>query len=158
MKTGNVALIFFYGIFWATTLNVVGRYRAFDTHTFFSKLKKSRRFALKRFLVSLFIINLCPVAWLWFLYVYIVPNKSGVFPTMSGAFASLSVFGFHRILHAIIATENFYRKFYSNKEWKTVINQWGRGGHNTFISHFLPGIAFLIVFSLIAYMVGKINE
>ena len=154
METGSVALIFFYGIFWAAVLNAAGRFRAFDTHTFFSG--ETCRSAVSRFLVALFIINLCPVAWLWFLYVYIVPNESGALPMMSAAFASLSVFGFHRILHAIIATENFRSKFYSDEEWKAVINQWGRDGPNTFMPHFLPGIGFLMVFSLIAYGVGHL--
>jgi hypothetical protein len=152
MEAGNVALILFYGVFWAAALSAAGRFRAFDTHTFFSG--KTRRYAVNRFLVALFIINLCPVVWLWLLYVYIVPNEAGALPIMSAAFASLSVFGFHRILHAIIATDNFYSKFYSNEEWKAIINQWGRGGPNTFAAHFFPGIGFLIIFLLIAYALG----
>jgi hypothetical protein len=90
------------------------------------------------------------------LYSWIIPGTSGAFPIMSAAFASLSLFGFHRILHAIIATERFHSKFYSKEEWGDVVNQWGRASPNTFIPHFLPGIGFLIVFLLIAYITGHV--
>ena len=152
--TGKDALVLFYGIFWATTLGVIGRYRLFDTHLFFSRNKC--RYAISRFIVAFIVINVAPILWFWILYSWIVSETPGALPIMSAAFASLSVFGFHRILHAIIATENFYSKFYSYEEWKAVITQWGRGGPNTFMPHFLPGIGFLIVFPLIAYAVGHL--
>ena len=152
--TGKDALVLFYGIFWATILNIIGRYRLFDTHLFFSRNK--RRYAISRFIVAFIVINVVPILWFWILYSWIVPGTFGALPTMSAAFASLSVFGFHRILHAIIASENFHSKFYSDEEWKAVIAQWGRGGPNTFMPHFLPGIGFLIVFPLIAYVVGHL--
>ena len=152
--TGKDALVLFYGIFWATSLATIGRYRLFDTHLFFSQ--ERRRYAIFRFIIAFIIINVAPIFWFWILYSWIVPEATGALPIMAAAFASLSVFGFNRILHAIIATDNFYSIFYSDKEWKAVIDQWGRGDPNTFISHFLPGISFLIVFPLIAYGVGHL--
>ena len=152
--TGKDALVLFYGIFWATALGVIGRYRLFETHLLFSRNK--RRYALFRLIVAFITINVVPILWFWILYSWIVPGTSGALPIMSAAFASLSVFGFHRILHAIIATENFHSIFYSDEEWKAVITQWGRDGPNTFMPHFLPGIGFLIVFPLIAYAVGHL--
>ncbi|MGC9337328.1 MAG: hypothetical protein ACP5EQ_04460 [Candidatus Cloacimonadia bacterium] len=154
MFTGEDALILFYGIFWATVLATIGRYRLFDTHLFFSPNK--RRHAISRFLAAFGIINVAPILWLWVLFNWIVPQTFGALPIMSAAFASLSVFGFHRILHAVIATEKFYSKFYSEDEWRAVIKQWGRGGPNTFAPHFIPGLGFLIVFSVIAYAVGHL--
>lgn len=152
--TGKDALVFFYGIFWATILTIIGRYRLFDTHLLFSQ--NQRRYAISRFIVAFIVINVAPILWFWVLYSWIVPEALGVLPTMSAAFASLSIFGFHRILHAIVASENFYSKFYSDKEWQAVMTQWGREGPNTFMPHFLPGICFLIVFPLIAYAVGRL--
>ena len=134
METGRVALILFYGIFWAASLNAAGWLRAFDTHAFFCG--KTRRSAIQRFVVALIIINLCPGAWLWFLCVCIVPSEPGALPIMSAALASLSVFWFHRILHAIIATKKFHTKFYLEEEWKEVIDQWRKDTPNTFKPHF----------------------
>ncbi len=152
--TGKDALVLFYGIFWATVLGVIKRYRLFDTHLIFSRNK--RRYALSRLIVAFIIINVIPILWFWILYSWIVPGASGVLPIISAAFASLSVFGFHRILHAIIATKSFHSNFYSDEEWKAVITQWGRDDPDTFMPHFLPGIGFLIVFSLIACAVGHL--
>ena len=151
MFTGKDAFILFYGIFWATALTTIGRYRLFDTHLFFSQ--NMRRYAFFRFIVGFIVMDVAPIFWFCILYNLIVPETSGVLPIMSAAFASLSVFAFHRILHAIIATERFHSKFYAKKEWEAVINQWGRSVPNTFAVHFYPGIGFLIIFSLIAYVI-----
>ncbi len=146
MVSGSVALVFFYGIFWAGALSAIGRYHAFDTHMFFSPSPKSRSHARRRFVAGVVIMNIFPALWFWFLSARIVPNKPGVFPIMTAMLASLSVFGFGRILHAIIAAESSHSKFYSQEEWDAVIERWERGGPNTFWAHFVPGIGFLIIF------------
>ena len=153
--TGKDALVLFYGVFWAISLSKTSRYRLFETDLLFSK--ERRRYAILRFLMGFIFIDVSTVLWFWFLYTSVLSeDAAGVFPIMAAAFASLSVFGFHRILHAVVATKNLYSKFYSDKEWDSVINQWGGEHPNTFISHFLPGICYLIVFSAIAFFVGKL--
>ena len=64
--TGKDALVLFYGIFWATVLGVIKRYRLFDTHLIFSRNK--RRYALSRLIVAFIIINVIPILWFWILY------------------------------------------------------------------------------------------
>ena len=151
MVNGSVALVFFYGIFWAGALSAIGRYHAFDTHMFFSPSPESRSHARRRFVAGVVIMNIFPALWFWFLSARIVPDELGVFPIMTAALASLSVFGFHRILHAIIATD-CHSKFYSQKEWIAVINQWRKDDPpNTVWAHLVPGIGFLIIFPSLPY-------
>lgn len=140
-------------MFWAAVLSAVSRYDPFDTAAFFSGEK---RHAIPRFIASLVILNIGPIMWLWFLYTQIVPDTSGVCPVMAAAIASLSVFGFHRILHAVIATPKIYSIFYSEKNWKEVIEKSGRerrGPDNRFVAHFLPGVAYLIIPTGVAYLI-----
>jgi len=99
METGRIALIFFYGVFWATIVSAVGRYSPFNTAAFFSQEK--RRHAFFRFLMSFTILNILPITWLLLLCL-IIPDTSGVRPVIAAAVASLSVFGFHRILLFVI--------------------------------------------------------
>ena len=87
MITGKDALVLFYGIFWATALGVIGRYRLFETHLLFARNK--RRYALFRLIVAFITINVVPILWFWILYSWIVPGTSGALPIMSAAFASL---------------------------------------------------------------------
>jgi hypothetical protein len=156
MFTGKDALILFYGIFLATIVSVIGKYRLFETHLLLFRNKR-RRYALFRFLVAFFFLNVIPIFWIWVLYNWIVPETLGALPIIAGAFASLSVFGFNRILHAIIATEKNHSKFYSEKEWEEITKDWGERWYpNTFVAHFFPGIGFLILYPLIAYVVGHL--
>jgi hypothetical protein len=154
METGRIALILFYGIFWASVLNAVTRYRPFDTTEFFSQVEKRRKIVWHRFLVSLLFLNICPIFWLWLLYYWVVPNTSGILPVIVAAFASLSVFGFNRIFHAVIATPKTWHIFYPSKEdYEEVIKKWG-GKINTFKAHFIPGLVYLLGFMIIAKIIG----
>jgi hypothetical protein len=148
---GKDALILFFGIIWGIILSTVGRYRLFDTHLFFSH--DYRCYAICRFIVGFIILNIMPLIWFYLLYTYVVSDQFGAIIIMSSAFSSISLFGFNRILHAIIATDGRYSRYYSDNEQKTILAQWGRSGPNTFRAHFLPGIAYLVLIPLISKMV-----
>ena len=148
--TGKDALVLFFGIFWGIIAGVIGRYRLFDTHLFFDQ--NLRNYALSRFIVGFIIINIAPIGWFCLLYNYFASDKPGAGPIMAAAVSSFSLFGFNRILHAIIATDKVHSKFYSQEEWTAMMNQWGRKGPNTFAVHFVPGIAYMIFTLGIAYL------
>lgn len=159
METGRFALIIFYSIFWAAVLGAVSRYHPFDTAAFFSRSQEKRRHAIYRFLMSFIILNIGPIMLLWFLYTRIVPDTSGVYPVIAAGLASLSVFGFHRILHAVIATQKTYSRFYFDEEWEEIIKQSRREPKerdNTFVAHFFPGIVYLIFFPVLAIIIGRL--
>ena len=152
--TGKDALVLFFGILWGITLSIIGRYRLFDTHLFFSQDR--RNYAISRFTVGFIIINICPIIWFYLLYTYVASEQSGAIPIMISAFSSLSLFGFNRAIHAIIATDNHYSRYYSEKEWRAVLSLWGRDGPNTFVAHAIPAIAYLVLIPIIAKAMGWI--
>lgn len=159
MFTGKEALILFWGIFWAAVLATMGKYRLFDTHLFFSRDKNRKCYAIRRSTVGFIIVDVFPILWFWGLYSHIIPEGSGAVPVMAAAFASLSVFGFNRILHSMVASEKFHSRFYSQEEWEEVIKQWGRDHcNNEFKAHFLPGIFFLAASPLLVYIVKLIAD
>ncbi len=125
------------------------------------------------------LMNIVPVlllgVFLWSLN-YIVPKPSGIGPNPGGhnptdsntpeivpvlvaAIASLSVFGLHRILHAFIASENRWQRYYTVAEWKAVMEAWcprELERVNTFWSHLGPGLAYLFGVPAFAFLVGGI--
>jgi hypothetical protein len=109
VDTGHQALVLFYAFFWAAALNMTGRYQAFDTPSMWV----GERRAKLRFCVSVILLNILPILWLVFLYREVIPDDNELISIIAAALASLSVFGFHRILHAILASEQTYHWFYT---------------------------------------------
>jgi len=161
METGRIALVFFYGIFWASVINAISRLRPFETAAIFSKKPKKAegkwpavraQRAWWRCFAAFIFINLLPILWLLFLYNKVIPNTSDVSSVIAAAFASFSVFGFNRILYSIIATK-WHSTFFSNEEWKEIKEEWpwkadeeGDLCVDRFAAHFIPGIIYLILF------------
>jgi hypothetical protein len=119
LLTGKDSLILFFGIYLTVLINLIRKYRTFDVHLILSKDKLKRVHSIRRFLAGFFIIDVLPVTWFLVLYEFIIPSGGGPFPIMAAAFASLSILGFARILHSIVATEN-HLKFYSSQEFEYV--------------------------------------
>jgi len=155
MESGSASLVFFLGLFWASVITSANRYRPFETADFWSATHRS--YALKRFGLSFVILNLFPIVWLWLLYQVVVPQKPGFIPVLSAALASLSVFGIHRILHALLACESTICVFYPSEEHEELVGRWRERGVNSFIAHFYPGMAFLLVFALLGAVVGRFS-
>ncbi|MCK9150511.1 hypothetical protein [Methanobacterium alcaliphilum] len=155
--TGKDALILFFGVYFTLLMNLIRKYRTFDMQLLFSANKKKKRRYKRRFAVALLIIDILPVTWLLVLYTFMIPEATGPIPIMAAAFASLSVLGFVKILHSIIATER-HLQFYTAEEFEYVLSQWGRENDedNSFKAHFISGIFYLIFFPTIAYIVSLI--
>ncbi len=149
MFSGQESLIFFYGIFWAAMLSTLGRFRLFSTHQFFSISKQNKTYAIRRFIIGILIINVIPIFWFWLLYSLIATNSTNVFSIMASAFISISVFGFNRILHSFLLSDEYHRYFYPDDEWKGAHERWGERECNKFKHHFIPGIIYLLMFPAI---------
>lgn len=157
MDNGRAALVFFYGVFWCSALGVVARYRPFDTTLFYKQGFFGH--AVRRFVVSFFLLTVSPIAMLSILYAYVVPDMSGVRSIIAAAAGATSVFGFHRILHAILASERTHERFYSDKAiWEDVVRKWSPNGINTFWAHFGPGLLYLTLFPGVALWVGRFHD
>ena len=116
-----------------------------------------------RFAVSFGIMNVLPAVCLWIILSLIIPagakigfDIKGLRFVLAGTFASLSVFGFHRILHAVVATE-FWDCFYSDVDtYNKVMEKWAgpkwKDRTNTFKSHCVPGLIYVILFPIIALL------
>lgn len=112
--------------------------------------------AWKRFLVSLLLLNVLPVAWFFFLYCYVVPAEAGVRPILTAAVAALSMFGFHRILHALIASDELYRYFYTDDQVARVRHRDSKdvfAQPQSFAAHFVPGMIYIGGWWLVALLV-----
>ena len=119
MDNGSSALVLFYSFFWAAALGVSGRYQSFQTAAMLRAGAEARR-AWSRFGVSLLLVNVFPIAWFLFLYNCVVPSRTGLWPIVAAAVGSFSVFGFHRILHAFIASDRRFKKYYTEDQVKQV--------------------------------------
>lgn len=157
LLNGKDSLILFYGIYLIAVINLIRKYRTFDVYLMLSKDKIKRLHSMRRFLAGFFIIDVLPIFWFLVLYQYVIPFGGGPFPIMAAAFASLSVLGFARILHSVVATGN-HSKFYSTLEFEYVTSKWGKGNDedNSFKAHFITGISYLILFPVIAFIIGRI--
>jgi hypothetical protein len=157
LLSGKDALILFFGVYLTAVIQLIRKYRTFDIYLFFSKDKSKRVRSMRRFVSGFMIIDVIPILWFLILYTFVIPNSPGPFPIMAAAFAALSVLGFARILHSVIATEK-HEKYYSNDEFKDVMSKWGKGNDadNSFKAHFITGFSYLIIFPVIAYLISII--
>ena len=157
LLSGKDALVLFFGVYLTAVIQLIRKYRTFDIYLFFSKDKTRRIRSMRRFVSGFLIIDVIPILWFLILYTFVIPNNPGPFPIMAAAFAALSVLGFARILHSVIATEK-HEKYYSNEEFADVISKWGKGNDidNSFKAHFITGFSYLIIFPVIAYLISII--
>lgn len=155
METGPAALVLFFGLFWGFGQGLVHPYRLFDLPDLF--VNSHRKHAWRRFLVGLCVVDFAPIAYLWFLYSLVVPNRSGGLAIVSAAVSALSIFGLVSILHALVASNETCRIFYENEsEYRAAAGRWMARGSNAFMAHFIPGVAYLVVFPAIGYTLGRI--
>ena len=154
LLSGKNALILFFGVYLTVIINLIRKYRTFDIYLFFSKDHSKRIRSMRRFITGFIIIDVMPILWFLVLYTFVIPNEPGPLPIMAAAFAALSILGFARILHSVIATEK-HQKFYSEDDFNTVMSKWGRGNDpdNSFKAHFITGFSYLIIFPVIAYFI-----
>ena len=154
LLSGKNALILFFGVYLTVIINLIRKYRTFDIYLFFSNDNSKRIRSMRRFITGFIIIDVMPILWFLVLYTFVIPNEPGPFPIMAAAFAALSILGFARILHSVIATEK-HGNFYCEDDFKTVMSKWGRGNDpdNSFKAHFITGFSYLIIFPVIAYLI-----
>lgn len=152
MDTGSGALVLFFAVHWGILIGSVGKYRLFATHQIFRCGTCYR--ATLRLAVGFLVVNVGPILLLFTLYNRVVPQEAGILPIISAAVGSLSVYGFNRIVHAVVATERWHVVFYSAGEFSEVLKEWSRGEPNTFWPHFGPGLLYLVGFPLVAWLVG----
>ena len=139
MDDGKTALLFFYGLFWASALAAITEFRAFDTAAFWRPDTSHR--AVWRLVVGVLIANVLPLGGLWFLYSgnSVIPKGSGAGPVLGAAVASLSVFCVPRLMHAFLAT-SFHSFFYSADDWEAVVEEAKAQKSDSFWAHFVPGM------------------
>ena len=159
LLSGKNALILFFGVYLTVIINLIRKYRTFDIYLFFSRDQSKRIRSMRRFITGFIIIDVMPILWFLVLYTFVIPNEPGPFPIMAAAFAALSVLGFTRILHSVVATER-HKNFYSDEEFATVMSKWGKGhdADNSFKAHFITGCSYLIIFPVIAYLISLISS
>lgn len=156
MENSRAALVLFFGLFWGFSLGIVHPYHLFDLPDLFTTAR--RKYALRRFLVGLAMVNLAPIALLWGLYVIVVPDRSGGLAVVSAAVSALSIFGLLSLLHALVASDRTRPTFYPADEGEMVAAYWVRRGSNSFIAHFIPGLIYLAAFPTLGYIIGRFAQ
>ena len=152
----KTALIFFFGLFWASALGSITEFRAFDTAGWFRQDGLWR--GIRRFSGGVVIANILPLTLLWFLYTsdwLIPPNRKDVWAIFAAAVASLGVFFVPRIMHAFLATPWFWNWFYTEEEWSEVVKDAKADPKDSFWAHFVPGVGYIIVFTFFAWLLNR---
>jgi len=151
-------LLLFYALFWAQLLATSSRYNAFPTAAILNPSEtdgRSKR--LGRLVASVFLLNLFPIVWLWFLWSVIVVDHSASFAGLAGAaLAALSIFGVIRLYHAIVASSGCVNTFYTPDEQSKYEIQGSYKLERPHYSHWVPGLIYMTVFPLAAYFVGRL--
>jgi len=112
LDTGQQALVFFYGVFWATVIGATAPYRGFATALALvaSDIDKRRK-CQRRLFVAFALLNMLPAVLLYILYTRVVPNAATGRAIVAAGVASLSVFGVHRLFHAIACSKETWSTF-----------------------------------------------
>jgi len=154
LDTGQQALIFFYGVFWATVVAATSPYRAFATAlALAAKDPAERRNARRRLLLGFLLLNLLPAGLLLVLYQDVAAPASNARAVVSAAVASLSVFGIHRVFHAAVCSKETWRAFYTDEELRRYDLKDEEKSGSPWWAHFVPGIGYLVVIPLLAKLI-----
>jgi hypothetical protein len=156
MENGRAALVLFFGLFWGFGLSMVHPYHLFDLPDLFNSAR--RKYALRRFLIGLLMVNFAPIGLLWALYTIVVPDRPGGLAVVSAAVSSLSIFGLLWVLHALVASDRVRATFYPEDEYEIVAAEWVRRGSNSFVGHFVPGVLYLVAFPALGYFIGQFAQ
>lgn len=143
MENAQSALVLGYAVFWATALAGAGRFHAFDTARFFGRHSDPK--ARWRVLVGIATLNIAPILWLAFLSWTLNGCATGALAVSLACLAALSVFGFHRMLFAFIASPSTWRCFYSKEQYQYVRGVRPFRQAPSFWAHFAPGLGYLLV-------------
>jgi len=149
------ALIFFYGIFWATTLPAMSRFGPFEVTWVFRK-GNARKRGLYRCVISALVLNVGPVLWFWILYGndLIIPISTDANVIMASAFASLSVFGFSNLTYALFAPDRPATIFYTQEKRQKIICDSKLDRTIKFRDYFVPAIGYFVFWPLVAWLVA----
>jgi len=161
LDNGQQALLFFYGVFWATVISSTSPYRAFATTLALSARNKDVRVkACKRLIVAFIILNVIPVVLLYILYKWqwIVPAQNTDAAIAAGAVASLSVFGINRVFHAFVCSRGTWNCFYTQQEISAYNLDNEEKSESPFWAHFIPGIFYLVGMPLIAALITCLSR
>jgi hypothetical protein len=138
--------------FWAAALSATSRYEAFDTPSLWARDRHARR----RFAAALLWLNVIPIGWFFVLYRWVIPAAPSLLAAVAAAVASLSVFGFHRVLHALIATDGRWQRYYATEQQICQVRNRGAFRQpQTFASHFVPGVLYIAACGSIAVLIGR---
>lgn len=118
-----------------------------------SDLDKRRKCRL-RFGVAFLCLNVFPAALLFVLYSCVVSNAASGPAIVAAGVASLSVFGVHRVFHAIVCSKETWPKFYTATEIKEYDLDTEDKSGSTWWAHLVPGIAYLVGMPLIAKLIA----
>ena len=144
MDSGQQALIFFYGVFWATVVAATSPYRGFATALALAgKDPLERRNARRRLLVAVLLLNGLPAVLLYYLYECVVAPSQGGRAVLAAAVASLSVFGIHRIFHAVVCSKETCSWFYTDTELTRFGLKDEEKSGSPWWAHLVPGLIYL---------------
>jgi len=154
LDTGQQALLFFYGVFWATVIAATSPYRAFATALALSASHRSeRRNAQKRLFVGFVLLNALPAFVLFILYKCVVPAQSTPRAVVAAAVASLSVFGIHRVFHALVCSKETWHWFYTEGELARYNLGDEEKSGSPWWAHLLPGFGYLFGMPFLASLI-----
>lgn len=141
MDSTQAALVFFFGMFWASALSAVAPLQVFDTRLLFRRGQMKRGWC--RLVVGLVIVDILPVVGLCLLLNSPLMEAKKIAGVATAAIASLSVFSVQRFLHASVATDRF-ASFYYSADDLTMLESRGKTVDG-FWEHFVPALFYLIV-------------
>jgi hypothetical protein len=151
-------LMLLYGLFWAQLLSTSSRYNGFPTAAIMNRSEPDKGKRLLRLGVSFGVLNFFPIAWLYVLWQWVVldHNAAGFWGFAGAALAALSIFGWLRLYHAIVASSGSVNFFYTHEEKDQYEIQGPSKLERPHYSHWLPGLFYMIVFPLAGYIVGRL--
>jgi hypothetical protein len=123
MTDTQQAFLVVYAVLWAAVTPSFARLRAFKVNDIFGLGPQSRVRAFRRLIAALLVANALPAAVLAILWRYLPPAQ-GFWGMLAGALAGISPAVFPRVLHAVLASEQSWRWFFTRDEWNLVLRQW----------------------------------
>lgn len=123
-STARDAFLVVYAVLWAAATPSFGRSRAFSTSAWFAQSPLLRRQSLRRWYWGLAIANVGPLLVLAGVWSLLPPSHVTGWGVLGGGSAGLSVAAFPRFLHAVLASDGRWPRYYAGDQWRDLMEKW----------------------------------
>ena len=143
----------FFAVQWTTAFATLSRYHLFDGHLLATDKQHG---VLRRLGIGVVLLVIFPIA-LFIALLWLIPDSKSWWPVALAALAPVALFSLSRFVHAWIASEGRWERYYEPPEYEALLRDWRptRQPPTGPIPHVVEGMVLLTVGVVAAFVASR---